>query len=129
MMNFVCTPSVRDFAVRYCISSSIDLSSPDFSAAMLMTKSISSAPRAALARISASLISVKVTPKGNAITVAIFTRESFRSSRAIGMYDGKMHTAAIPYSMASVQSRRISVVVPIGRSRVWSIYRPKSDFI
>src|SRR5215510_4065432 len=43
MMNFVTTPNVLAFAVRYCISSSTDLSSPDFSAAILMTKSISSA--------------------------------------------------------------------------------------
>src|SRR5437773_10551401 len=128
-MNFVRTPMVRALEVRYSISCSIAFSSPDFSAAMLMTKSISSAPRAALARISASLISVNVTPNGNAITVAIFTRESLRRSRAIGIYEGKMHTAAIPYSMASVQSRRMSFVVPIGRSNVWSIYRPKSDFI
>src|SRR5262250_2347183 len=35
----------------------------------------------------------------------------------------------MPYSIASVQRRRISVVVPIGRSSVWSIYLPKSDFI
>src|SRR5262249_1959791 len=107
----------------------MDLSSPDFSAAMLITKSISSAPRAALARISASLISVKVTPKGNAITVAIFTLLSLRISRASGTYDGNMHTAAMPYSIASAQRRRISVVVPIGRSSVWSIYLAKSDFI
>src|SRR5262245_11842285 len=129
MMNFVCTPRVRALAIKYCISSSIDLSSPDFRAAMLMTKSISSAPRAALARISASLISVKVTPKGNAMTVAILTRLSFRISRASGTYEGKMHTAAMPYSIASVQRRRMSVVVPMGRSSVWSMYLPKSDFI
>src|SRR5262245_28786629 len=107
----------------------MDLSSPDLSAAIFITKSISSAPRAALARISASLISVKVTPKGNAMTVAIFTLLSFRISRASGTYDGNMQTAAMPYSIASVQRRRISVVVPIGRSSVWSIYLPKSDFI
>src|SRR5262249_17955785 len=129
MMNFVITPNVRALAVRCCISSSMDLSSPDFSAAMLMTKSISSAPRAALARISASLISVNVTPNGKAMTVAIFTREFLSRSRAIGTYDGNMHTAAIPYSRASVQRRRMSVVVPMGRKSVWSMYRPKSDFI
>src|SRR5215831_11148407 len=129
MMNFVCTPRVRALAIKYCISSSIDLSSPDFKAAMLMTKSISSAPRAALARISASLISVNVTPKGNAITVAILMREFLRRSRAMGTYEGNMHTAAIPYSRASVQRRRMSLAVPMGRRSVWSMYRPKSDFI
>src|SRR5262245_18241142 len=129
MMNFVITPNVRDFAVRYCISSSMDLSSPDLSVAILMTKSISSAPRAALARISASLISVNVTPNGNAMTVAICTLEFLRRSRAMGTYEGNMHTAAIPYSMAAVQRRRMSFAVPMGRRSVWSMYRPKSDFI
>src|SRR5215831_20345222 len=129
MMNFVWTPIVRAFSIRCCISLSTALSSPDLSEAILITKSISSAPRAALARISASLISVKVTPNGNAMTVAILTREFLSRSRAIGTYDGNMQTAAIPYSKASVQRRRMSVVVPMGRKSVWSMYRPKSDFI
>src|SRR5207247_10923692 len=121
-MNFVRTPMVRALEMRYSISCSIALSSPDFSAAMLMTKSISSAPRAALVRISASLISVYVTPKGNAMTVAIFTRDSFKISRAIGTYDGKTQKAAMPYSIASVQRRRISDVLGIDAKGERALY-------
>ncbi|ACA38131.1 hypothetical protein Bsph_0505 [Lysinibacillus sphaericus C3-41] len=72
-----------------------------FNSAIFITTSISVAPLPMAFKVSNTFVSVVFAPKGNPITVHIFTSDSRNRSADKLTHVGFTHTDANPYCMAS----------------------------
>src|ERR1017187_6236299 len=108
------------------MSSSTVRRSPDLSAPIAITMSISLAPSRMARRASSAFISLGMAPSGNPTTVQ--TTEELPARRAAQRLTktGLTHTDAKPNWAASSQSWSMSEYVASARRRVWSMKRARS---
>ena len=121
MITLLRAPDSRHGPVTASMSRSTTRRSPDLSAPMLMTMSISRAPSKSARRVSYCLTSGVVAPSGNPTTEQTFTADPCRSRAQLATQVGFTHTLAKWYSAASRHNFSTSLREASGLSSVWSI--------
>ena len=121
MITLLTTPHCRQGSTTASMSRSTVRRSPDLSAPMLITMSISVAPSKIARRVSYCLTSAVVAPSGNPTTEQTPTPVPRSRAAASATQAGFTHTVAKWNSAASRHSFSISARVASGLSSVWSI--------